>query len=104
MKAGILVLLPASSYAADASGKSPKPVVLESGLAYVEKKTKDGLLASVEQKVGQVSRQKSFYPSLRLSAHTPYLFGQGDLVIVDYIAYLRDGGSPAIPVHSIYKL
>mmetsp|Transcript_49959 Transcript_49959/g.104262 ORF Transcript_49959/g.104262 Transcript_49959/m.104262 type:complete len:218 (-) Transcript_49959:193-846(-) len=66
--AGILGLLPASSYAADASGVSSKPIILESGLAYVEKKKKDGLLASVEQKVAQ-----------------------GDLVIVDYIAYLRDG-------------
>jgi hypothetical protein len=47
-------LLPASSFAADSSKTSPKPVILESGLAYVEKKTKDGLLASVEQKVGQV--------------------------------------------------
>jgi hypothetical protein len=53
--AGILGLLPATSHAAGTSGVSPKPVILESGLAYVEKKTKDGLLASVEQKVGQVS-------------------------------------------------
>ncbi len=57
LAAGILGLLPVSSYAATAetSGGSPKPVILESGLAYVDKKTKDGLLASVEQKVGQVT-------------------------------------------------
>ena len=50
--AGILTALPVKSFAAE--GAAPKPIILESGLAYVEKKKKDGILSSVEQKVGQV--------------------------------------------------
>ena len=37
-----------------AEDASQKPVVLESGLAYVEKNKKEGFLTSVEQKVGEV--------------------------------------------------
>ncbi len=89
-------MLPASSYAADTLGASSKPIILESGLAYVEKKKKDGLLASVEQKVGQVpihTCDKSNLPAHFLIYM--HIYHQGDLVIVDYIAYLRDGESTA---------
>eukprot|EP00293_Proteomonas_sulcata_P021495 CAMPEP_0184297868 /NCGR_PEP_ID=MMETSP1049-20130417/8742_1 /TAXON_ID=77928 /ORGANISM="Proteomonas sulcata, Strain CCMP704" /LENGTH=206 /DNA_ID=CAMNT_0026607791 /DNA_START=47 /DNA_END=667 /DNA_ORIENTATION=- len=53
---------------AQAKDKDSKPIILESGLAYVEKKKNSGVLSGVEQAVGQ-----------------------GTFVIVDYIAYLRDG-------------
>ena len=52
--AGFLAI-PASVFAADDSkAAAGKPIILESGLAYVDKKKNDGLLSSVEQKVGEV--------------------------------------------------
>jgi hypothetical protein len=69
LAAAFLAAIPGKTFAAD--GGAPKPVVLESGLAYVEKKKKDGILASVEQKVGQVA--VSSRPVLIPSALTPNL-------------------------------
>lgn len=43
-------------------------MTLENGLAYVEKVKRDGALAGLEQGVGN-----------------------GDFVILDYVAYLKDG-------------
>eukprot|EP00286_Rhodomonas_abbreviata_P019494 CAMPEP_0181301570 /NCGR_PEP_ID=MMETSP1101-20121128/7495_1 /TAXON_ID=46948 /ORGANISM="Rhodomonas abbreviata, Strain Caron Lab Isolate" /LENGTH=209 /DNA_ID=CAMNT_0023406885 /DNA_START=11 /DNA_END=640 /DNA_ORIENTATION=- len=54
--------------AATAAPPKEKVVKLENGLAYVDKGKREGMLAGLEQAVGG-----------------------GDFVIVDYIAYLRDG-------------
>merc|ERR1711966_287306 len=53
---------------ASAEEKKKKVVTLENGLSFVDKNKRDGVLAGLEQAVGQ-----------------------GTFVIVDYIAYLKDG-------------
>jgi FKBP-type peptidyl-prolyl cis-trans isomerase len=49
-------------------GKKPEPIFLGEGLSYIVKKTNDSVLASVA-------------PAAQ----------EGDFVIIDYIAYLKDG-------------
>ena len=51
--AGACAFLPFPVLAADAAAE--KPIVLESGLAYIQKKKNEGLLSNVEQQVGPVS-------------------------------------------------
>lgn len=67
--AGAFVAGAAQSASAEGEKKKKEKVVtLENGLAYVEKVKRDGALAGLEQGVGN-----------------------GDFVILDYVAYLKDG-------------
>ena len=65
---GAIVAGAAQGASAEDKKKKEKVVTLENGLAFVDKNKRDGMLAGLEQSVGK-----------------------GDFVIVDYVAYLKDG-------------